>query len=173
MKINLSQLVAGKIDLVEVHFSYTIDDENILKQYDIVEATPFHFSGKIYKKNEEFHIDADFSGVVTFRCNRCLNDFKQTIDGKLFSNILISDNFNEQEDEKNLYLKEDILDLSTIIEETITLSLPMKVVCSKECKGLCASCGANLNETKCNCNQEKIDPRLEKLKIFFNKDKEV
>ena len=54
---------------------------------------------------------------------------------------------------------------------SILFSLPMKVVCSEDCKGLCQHCGADLNEGDCGCSQENIDPRWAALVDIMEKDK--
>jgi len=46
-----------------------------------------------------------------------------------------------------------------LYSETI-VSLPMKHLCSEDCKGICSKCGKNLNEGKCDCPDREIDPRL-------------
>jgi uncharacterized protein len=43
------------------------------------------------------------------------------------------------------------LELEDIIREQLLLHLPMQRVCSAECKGICPICGANRNETACQC----------------------
>ena len=37
------------------------------------------------------------------------------------------------------------------LRETLMLELPMRPLCKEDCKGLCPSCGADLNETTCDC----------------------
>jgi uncharacterized protein len=46
------------------------------------------------------------------------------------------------------------------------LQVPMKILCSEECKGLCPNCGVNLNTGSCNCRREMTDERLAALKNF-------
>jgi uncharacterized protein len=41
----------------------------------------------------------------------------------------------------------------------------MKLICAEDCRGLCPRCGANLNETDCNCEKD-VDPRLASLKAL-------
>lgn len=41
------------------------------------------------------------------------------------------------------------------IRESILLALPDIPVCEEGCKGLCVSCGVNLNKEKCACDKEK------------------
>ena len=43
------------------------------------------------------------------------------------------------------------LDLAQLAAEQIYLELPMKPLCSADCRGLCSGCGANLNLEACRC----------------------
>ena len=49
------------------------------------------------------------------------------------------------------------------------LELPMNLLCSEECRGLCPHCGKNLNREKCACrDEEEPDARwgaLDNLKL--------
>ena len=38
-----------------------------------------------------------------------------------------------------------------------------KYLCSEDCKGLCSTCGADLNEGECGCSKGNIDPRWSQL----------
>ena len=46
-------------------------------------------------------------------------------------------------------------DLTEQIREEILLAFPMRFQCKEKCKGLCGSCGADLNEEKCSCGKKK------------------
>jgi uncharacterized protein len=50
--------------------------------------------------------------------------------------------------------------------EQFQLALPMKALCSEACKGLCPTCGTNLNTGTCDCNIKWEDPRLAALKAL-------
>lgn len=45
----------------------------------------------------------------------------------------------------------EFVDLTPDLREAIILSLPDHPVCRSECRGLCAHCGANLNDGPCGC----------------------
>jgi len=52
------------------------------------------------------------------------------------------------------------------------LSVPMKPLCREECKGICSSCGTDLNAGPCECKKQEVDPRLaplQKLKETMEK----
>ncbi len=45
----------------------------------------------------------------------------------------------------------DGIDTADVATEQVILFVPMKVVCSADCRGLCPDCGANRNLTPCDC----------------------
>jgi uncharacterized protein len=53
--------------------------------------------------------------------------------------------------------------LADVLKEQVLLSLPMKVICQSDCRGLCPTCGANLNHEECRCETHATDPRLAPL----------
>jgi uncharacterized protein len=58
----------------------------------------------------------------------------------------------------------DYIDLTPIVREEALLAVPIQVLCSRDCKGLCAQCGQDLNEGSCGCEADSIDPRLAPLR---------
>jgi uncharacterized protein len=59
------------------------------------------------------------------------------------------------------------LDLSDMVREQVLLAAPAYGICSETCRGLCPTCGQNLNEGSCGCAPEVADDRwaaLRKLK---------
>lgn len=60
--------------------------------------------------------------------------------------------------------EDGILDLSPLLRAEVLIDTSHRVLCREDCKGLCANCGANLNEGDCNCRDEEIDPRMAALK---------
>lgn len=76
-------------------------------------------------------------------CGRCGKFFALTLRDNKFlrSYALASEN--------------QLIDLTPDLREAILLALPINVLCAEDCKGLCAQCGANLNEGACACRREK------------------
>jgi uncharacterized protein len=59
-----------------------------------------------------------------------------------------------------------IIDWGDLVREQLLLSLPMAPRCKDDCQGLCPVCGADRNETACQCETKQMDPRWEKLKLL-------
>ncbi|MCX4317609.1 MAG: DUF177 domain-containing protein, partial [Lachnospiraceae bacterium] len=77
--------------------------------------------------------------------------------------IHVSLDFSQEEGsademERESYLDGFHLDTDLLILGEILPSLPEKVLCREDCKGLCPMCGKNLNEGACGCRQEPSDP---------------
>lgn len=51
------------------------------------------------------------------------------------------------------------LDISKYIRDTIHLEIPTISICRQDCKGLCLTCGVNLNTSKCKCKPNQNDGR--------------
>ena len=52
-----------------------------------------------------------------------------------------------------------MLDLTDVLSQYLLTDEPLKVLCRRDCKGLCAECGADLNSEKCKCESIAMDPR--------------
>jgi len=57
-----------------------------------------------------------------------------------------------------------ILDLTEVVRQNLLLALPTSPLCRADCRGLCPTCGANLNEEPCSCQRKEEDPRLAVLR---------
>jgi uncharacterized protein len=84
----------------------------------------------------------------------------------------------EQIDDPSAYLEEedlgpmpiangDDIDLSELVRQLIIINVPPRPLCRPDCRGLCAQCGADLNEGSCGCEAEATDPRLSALRAFL------
>jgi uncharacterized protein len=74
----------------------------------------------------------------------------------------------QAEAEIGYYVGEGV-ELKDILGEQILLEVPMKMVCREDCKGLCLTCGHNLNESDCHCPAPVADPRWQALKGLGDK----
>lgn len=152
----------GELDFSE----YKHDDKN----FRII--GPVNYNGKIFKVDGDYIINADISYKYESMCDRCLkpttDEIKTVLSGKLIEDS--GGKYNEDDYEEIIYYKDNLLDLDKYIKSQVIMSIPMKFLCSKKCKGLCSKCGVDLNVEECNCSHESIDPRLEKLKDFFPKE---
>lgn len=62
------------------------------------------------------------------------------------------------------YVAEGVLDLRGWVRDALALALPTKVLCRPQCAGLCAVCGADLNQDPTHAHEREPDPRWAKLR---------
>ena len=70
-----------------------------------------------------------------------------------------------------IYYHDDTLALDELVSQQMYLEIPEKVLCQGTCKGLCPTCGADLNEGPCACPPPS-DERWAQLAQFVPKEKE-
>lgn len=113
--------------------------------------------------------------VLRQTCSRCLEPFDVPSD--LVVDLLYlpqSANRGEAEieiaedDLSTAFYRDGQIDLTQMVREQFQLSLPMKPLCRDDCQGLCAVCGANLNERRCNCDTRWHDPRMAALETLLS-----
>lgn len=61
-------------------------------------------------------------------------------------------------------LEAPVLDTAALAREQFELAEPVRVVCSEDCKGLCETCGVDLNSVDCGCAPAPGDPRWDALR---------
>ncbi|HEX8069822.1 MAG TPA: DUF177 domain-containing protein [Pyrinomonadaceae bacterium] len=64
----------------------------------------------------------------------------------------------------------DRLDVDELVREQIMLALPARSLCREACRGLCPTCGQDLNAQACACEQKEIDPRWAGLAAIKSSD---
>ncbi len=142
--------------------------------YEVVQAEPFElvFTGLGGRKCS---MKGDSSLVLRTPCARCLEPV--TFSCELhFDQELTPDQDGAAQDadqEKESYLNGYELDVDQLVCNELILSLPMRVLCREDCKGICNRCGTNLNLRTCTCDTGPFDPRMSVFQEIFNEMKEV
>ena len=75
----------------------------------------------------------------------------------------------EQDDNVDLFpLDGDAVDLDEVLSTCFILDMETKFLCREDCKGLCPTCGKNLNLGPCGCRKQ-VDPRFAVLEQLLDK----
>ena len=166
MILDLKPLLRGETDHIAIN--YTLVPENIPG----VEFGVASVVGEV--KDSAGYIRLTLAASVDYKseCARCLapieDRFSIDFDRTVSDEKTLSAEALEADDGEYALMKEGMLDIDDEILEELLLSFPQKLLCSEDCKGLCARCGKDLNEGPCDCKKE-LDPRLAVLQQFLNK----
>ena len=108
---------------------------------------------------------------LILQCSRCLEDFHFPLDSycevTLFpfeGETLPQEAEIKGDDLRSSYYYGGEIDLSVITREQILLDIPYKPLCHPSCKGLCPTCGEDINRGICSCKEEVFDERFAPLK---------
>ena len=101
-------------------------------------------------------------------CDRCGKEFSREKVVEL--DMLLADALEQEDSEDEIFLLDgNELDLDELVTTAFVLAMDTKNLCSEDCKGLCAKCGADLNLGPCGCRPE-VDPRLAALAQLLDKE---
>lgn len=144
-----------------------IDYQLDLSEYQLFSGKPFQtpvtVKGFAENRAEIVSLNMDCSFTMQLDCDRCLSTFEREFH-YCFSHILVRELSAENDDmDDYIVVDGDQLDLDELVLSDILLSLPTKILCHEDCKGLCPVCGTNRNISSCECKKKQVDPRLEKL----------
>jgi len=127
----------------------------------------------IQKVKDEYYCHGEATVKVEAECSRCLELFDLELIGEL--NFVVKTEQGEavlssDANVEVIYVDshEPVIELNEPIRQALMLSIPIKPVCNPECKGLCPSCGANLNEGSCDCTGKEVDERWEGLRDLMD-----
>ena len=97
--------------------------------------------------------------TITGPCHRCLEDahVPVAIDAREYQ--ADQPEVGAEAEEVCDYLQGDELDVATWASDAIVLSMPHKILCREDCRGLCPSCGQDLNAGPCQCPPPEPDDR--------------
>ncbi len=122
--------------------------------------------GQVTRKGENYTVCGFVDITLQLFCDRCMTEVPYPLHADLFCDFSSNQRTLDENEDIQPVTKSSI-DLSDAILESIAMNLPMKVLCSEDCQGMCKKCGANLNQEACLCDKFDIDPRLEQLNDIF------
>jgi uncharacterized protein len=177
-----------KLDLSEISqrpgMRVTIDvDQPCVEGADFECAEPVQGRLTFTNSGDLLLIDGTVRTSVELPCDRCLEP------ARLPSEVTIEERFPLEEVARprlpaeeevefdntlatviHLDAGKPILDLDELIRQQLVMSLPIQILCNPDCRGLCAQCGANLNEEACGCEPETSSSPLAGLAALLDNE---
>lgn len=136
--------------------------------------SPLKVSLKITNVGDGLLLAGTLSAVVSLVCSRCAGDYDERLDVQV-SELYVpvgtpgtSGGDEREAGELCVFTYEDnVIDLHEVLRQNLLASLPFRPLCREDCRGLCAQCGANLNEEACKCEPvQELDSRWKALEKF-------
>ena len=160
MYIRVSEVPGGGLDVFASRGKASIPrvlegmDPAPLRELHLVDAELL-----ITVESGDVWAEGSFEAQGAGLCDRCSDPVTLRF-GKAFRTILTPKS-RGPEGAASVQLREDDLDVgyydgtgvetNDILWEQVALELPLKVVCSEACRGICPVCGKNRNLEACSC----------------------
>ncbi|NIA08880.1 MAG: hypothetical protein GWP10_03715 [Nitrospiraceae bacterium] len=119
--------------------------------------------------DRDIHLKGKVRASIGLICHRCLEEYIQEVHAD-FSYVLVPSMLEKEEvafdtEDMEISLYDGVeIQLGEIFREQILLQIPMRHLCKEDCRGICPSCGANLNKEECRCQKKSLDSPFSVLK---------
>jgi uncharacterized protein len=180
-------ITVAELQLEPVEFDEHFSPKTIDYGEDIRQVSPLDAKGRADLIEEhrghkqvvpDIRVRGDYAGDFEVPCARCVEPVQYPLKGSfdlLYRPIGVDAGAAERaistSETEIGYYNGDGLVLEDVLREQVLLSLPAKALCRADCKGLCPSCGRNLNTETCSCEPVKADPRWSALSDLRSKIK--
>jgi uncharacterized protein len=169
MFLNVKELAVQKANLRQSFAPGAVDYHTP----DLRQVDPLEVRGSAELVEGQIHITGQLRTRLEMVCARCLEPVVEEVgrDFDLFYRPLHSIQREEEmrlklDDTEMAFFQGEGLFLTDVLAEQVLLSIPMKVICRSDCRGLCPHCGTNLNTDDCRCSRQALDPRTAPLGRF-------
>jgi len=81
-------------------------------------------------------------------CHRCLTEWSEEL------RVEVAEAIGFDDDEGGYALDGDTADLEPVLRDTLLLNVSLRPTCQNDCRGLCVTCGADLNTDSCPGHDE-------------------
>ena len=157
MKIDLTKLIFNNLHRIPVQGEVIIPSE-MLENTDIRRISPVKVNGFVSNNEENYELDINITGEMVLPCCRTLKDVNYPFD------IHIDEIIDENND-NSLEIIQNSLEIFPIVWQNILVDVPLRVLGPDAKDESIEGDGCRLitEET----NEEKVDPRLAKLKDYI------
>jgi DUF177 domain-containing protein len=137
-------------------------DDQVWLETDTRPSGPIRVKGRLSPAGPgRYYWHGTIEGDVELECRRCLGEASGHVSEE--AHLIYAEAGAEGvEDDPDVYLVDERaseLDLRPAIREQWLLNVPGYALCRDDCKGLCPTCGAELNLGDCGCVDASADPR--------------
>lgn len=159
MRLNLKDIIAAPGAALPFEFQLDLSDLDFNGECPISE--PVSVTGEVKNTAGALSLSAEAKTNLHLTCDRCAAAFVR--EKVVNYETLLATELEDEENDDILLLEGDELDVGEAVTTAFILDMDTKNLCKEDCKGLCPTCGVNLNEKTCGCGKREVDPRLAAL----------
>jgi len=126
----------------------------------VPEGSPVELDLRLEAVMEGVLVTGSATAELVGECVRCLEPITDKMSAP-FQELYVYDDIDHDpdEDDETRRLEADLVDLEPLLRDAVVLALPFQPLCTEDCPGLCAECGARLADDPGHTHEAPIDPR--------------
>lgn len=133
-------------------FEATARLEPMTVMSDPVRFTNIALKGEMTGVGDAVRVSVSVEADVETLCSLCLEPAFLHLDTDIDALFAPEPDFDDP-DIDQYQLTGNKIETNDLAREALLPALPWRVVCSENCKGICPSCGTNLNKAPCTCQE--------------------
>ncbi|MGH7680176.1 MAG: YceD family protein [Gemmatimonadaceae bacterium] len=145
-------------------------DDPVWQPSDPVPSDAVAVTGRLSAAGSgRFYWHGRISGSAVMPCRRCLADATVRVQDE--AHVIFAEEGSDETDDPDVRVldeRSNQIDLRPTIREQWLLNVPSYAECREDCKGLCPTCGKDLNEGPCDCPAAR-DSRWDALRKIKTK----
>jgi uncharacterized protein len=174
MIYNVAQLLKSPVGTT---MDAELDNADRLELHDQEARLAGPVSGhvRLHHTNQGIYVEGVAHVPIQIECSRCLKEIRTTLDLPLheqyYPTIDIETGLPVRVPENEMAFPIDEhhqVDLREAIRQNLVVALPTQPLCTEECKGLCPTCGRDLNTEPHQHAEETGDERFASLRRLFD-----
>ncbi len=174
MKIRIDELKDKSVELSDEEAVAAFPSLQALQEAgECLFLAPVRTHLTVAREFDHIRVSGRTETSLRLNCSRCLAEYKVAINSPFTIFYMKARELDQDEDvelsEEDMIsatYEGDEIDFSYEIAEQILLAIPFKPLCREECRGLCPSCGTDLNSSDCTCSRQEMNFKLSALKDF-------
>lgn len=140
-------------------------DDPVWQPGDPVPAGPLRVTGRLSAAGAgKFYWHGRIEGDLAMPCRRCLADTTTRVKDE--AHVIFAEAGSDEVEDPDVYVLDERasrIDLRPALREEWVLNVPSFAECRADCKGICPTCGKDLNDGPCECPASR-DARWDALR---------
>ena len=130
----------------------------------VAEGDPISLDLRLESVVEGVLVTGSARAIATGACVRCLDPVTEEVDARFQELFAYADRaahhleVGDEDAAEECVIEDGLIDLETLLRDTVVPTLPFQPVCREDCPGLCDQCGARLADDP-DHQHDVIDPR--------------
>ncbi len=166
MKLDLSEIARS----VGMRAAHDVDEPCCPKSLDLACVSPIKGRLEMANTGSLVLVKGKIKTDVRLACSRCLTDLVLPVEAQVdeqFRVVQVGDAMvlmpEEEGEAASELVSDNALDLAELIRQNLLVAIPIQPLCTPDCKGLCPTCGRNLNIEQCTCQTEARESPFQAL----------